>query len=89
MAGTNAIDELVNLQVGGVLRYSMSARVNTTPGTIIDNTAVVTAPTGVAELDITNNTDTDSNILLLDGIFVDGFEIGPNPITVPFTLPPN
>ncbi|HQW81380.1 MAG TPA: putative Ig domain-containing protein [Pseudomonadota bacterium] len=89
LAGTNAIDELVNLQVGGVLRYSMSARVNTTPGTIIDNTAVVTAPTGVAELDITNNTDTDSNILLLDGIFVDGFEIGPNPITVPFTLPPN
>lgn len=83
-AGVGAIDELVNLPPGSVLRYSMAATVNAEPGTTINNTATVTSSASVAELDANNNSDTDTNALLLDGVFLDGFESGTNRITVPF-----
>jgi len=83
-AGVGAIDELVNLPPGSVLRYSMAATVNAEPGTTINNTATVTSSASVAELDANNNSDTDTNVLLLDGVFLDGFESGTNRITVPF-----
>lgn len=86
-AGVGAIDETVNLPAGSVLRYTMSATVNATPPAVIDNTATVTVPAGVSELDAANNSDTDTDLLLTDGIYLDGFEQGPNPITVPFVDP--
>lgn len=83
-AGVGPIDELVNLPPGSVLRYSMAATVHAEPGTTINNTATVTSSASVAELDTNNNSDTDTNVLQLDGVFLDGFESGTNRITVPF-----
>ena len=86
-AGIGAIDQLVDLPAGSVLRYSLAANVQATPPAVIDNTATVTLPAGVTELDASNNSDTDTDLLLTDGIFVNGFEDGANRISVPFVDP--
>ena len=84
-SGAGSIDALVNLQSGGVLRFSLLATVaSTTIDRMLINTATVTAPAGLAELVPEDNTDTDSDRILIDGLFLDGFEDGANRITVPF-----
>jgi uncharacterized repeat protein (TIGR01451 family) len=85
-SGTGSIDEQVDLPAGGVLRYSLLATaVQTTVDLDLINTATVTAPDGLTELDATNNSDTDADRILIDGLFQDGFEEAINRITVPFT----
>ncbi|MBK7146508.1 MAG: InlB B-repeat-containing protein [Xanthomonadales bacterium] len=87
-SGEGSIDALVNLQSGGVLRYSVLATVAPTAiDRMLINTATVTAPAGLAELAPADNSDTDSDRVLIDGLFLDGFEDGANRITVPFVDP--
>ncbi|HET9049299.1 MAG TPA: choice-of-anchor Q domain-containing protein [Chiayiivirga sp.] len=85
-SGTGSIDEQVDLPAGSVLRYSLLATaVETTVDLDLINTATVTAPAGLTELDASNNSDTDADRILPDGLFRDGFEDDINRITVPFT----
>ncbi len=87
-AGVDSIDALVDLRSGGVLRFSLLASVApTTIDRMLINTATVTPPTGMAELSPSDNSDTDSDRILIDGLFLDGFEDGTNRITVPFVDP--
>ena len=87
-AGVDSIDALVDLRSGGVLRFSLLATVApTTIDRMLINTATVTPPTGMAELSPSDNSDTDSDRILIDGLFQDGFEDSTNRITVPFNDP--
>lgn len=49
------------------------------------NAATVSTPVGLAKLNPADNTNTDR--ILIDGLFLDGFEDSTNRITVPFNDP--
>ena len=76
-SGSGGIDELVDLPVNAVLRYVFSASVSAAPGQVISNTATVTVPAGTVETDASDNTDSDVNTVVTEGLFADGFEAPP------------
>jgi uncharacterized repeat protein (TIGR01451 family) len=73
-SGSGGIDEHVDLPVNAVLRYVFSAAVSASAGETVINTATVTAPDGIVELDASNNSASDANAVVEDGVFKDGFE---------------
>jgi uncharacterized repeat protein (TIGR01451 family) len=83
-AGTGDLYAEIDLPVDGFLRYDLSARVQTDGGTsLVSNTATVTPPAGIDELDPSNNSATDSTSVVPEGIFASGFEAGPDLLAVP------
>jgi uncharacterized repeat protein (TIGR01451 family) len=74
-SGSGGIDEYVDLPVNAVLRYVFSATVSAAAGESVVNTATVTAPDGTVELDASNNSASDANAVVADGLFADGFEV--------------
>ena len=82
--GTGAIDVLLDLPAGAVLRYAIMGTI--TPASVdrlLVTTATITPPMGLAELSPDDNTDTDSDPILVEALFLDGFEDGANRIAVP------
>jgi uncharacterized repeat protein (TIGR01451 family) len=82
-AGSGDLYAEIDLPVDGFLRYDLSARVQADGGTLVSNTATVTLPDGIDELDPSNNSATDETLIEPEGIFVSGFEAGPSALTVP------
>ncbi|WP_176763939.1 Ig-like domain-containing protein [Aquimonas voraii] len=82
-AGEGGIDQTLTLPVNGVLRYRLSARVTAPLGSTLTNTATIDAPTGVIELQPSDNSASDSNLVVPEGLFGNGFEAAPNRISVP------
>ena len=71
-AGIGSIDQLVDLPAGSDVVFTITATVlEGTEGSLITNTATVTAPNGLVDSDASNNTDT---ALVDTGVFSDGFE---------------
>ena len=70
-SGVGPIDELVDLPSGDSVAFQLNAILLDGVNDSVTNTATVIAPTGVPELDLTNNSDSDTDAV---GLFVDGFE---------------
>jgi len=76
-AGTGDIEDSAHLPPGTSVLYNATATVDPgASGPTLDNTATVTVPAGVTERNPGDNTATDSDILLPQLIFTDGFESG-------------
>ena len=73
-AGTGGIDQAVDLPVGSALEYRVSARVTAALGATVTNTVTIATPTGTLETDASDNTASDINVVVVDGLFGDGFE---------------
>lgn len=69
--GSDFIDELVILQVGSSVTFTLDAELSDTSNDPITNTASVTAPMDVLELVSANNSDSDTDLI---GLFADGLE---------------
>ncbi|MCG6117550.1 MAG: hypothetical protein MEQ07_05065 [Aquimonas sp.] len=82
-AGSGNLYAEIDLPADGFLRYDLSARVQAAAGTVVANTATVTPPAGIDELDPSNNSASDSLQVVPVGMFGNGFEAGPSPLTVP------
>jgi uncharacterized repeat protein (TIGR01451 family) len=73
--GTGNINDTVTLPPFGTLVYSATATVDAAATGYLINTSTVDPGMGITDLDLTNNTSTDSNALELP-MFCDGFETG-------------
>ena len=75
-SGTGNIDETVNLDVSQGLLYEVIATVAPQDGDppSVSGSANVEPPAGLPDLDTSNNSETDTDPILPDGIFGDGFE---------------
>jgi uncharacterized repeat protein (TIGR01451 family) len=62
-SGIGPITHSVNVAVGGTLTYSLTGPVDPTPTGSLVNTAVVTAPPGVVDPNLGNNSATDTDML--------------------------
>jgi len=62
-SGAGAINDLVNLLVGGAVTYMLSGQVTLTPSNL-RNTATIGPPNGVSDPSPANNTATDDDLLL-------------------------
>lgn len=82
-AGSGNLYAEIDLPVDGFLRYDLSARVQGTGGTLVSNTATITPPAGVSELNPSNNSATDAVLIVPEGVFANGFEAAPGALTVP------
>lgn len=82
-AGEGDLFALIDLPVDGFLRYDLSARVQAGSGATVSNTASVAPPDGLDELDTSNNSATAEVLIVPQGIFANGFEALPLPLTVP------
>lgn len=80
--GTGNINQLVDLPVGATVVFSVTANVTLPLPNAIANTATVTAPTGVTDPVLANNTSTVNDVIL---IFADGFEAAPVALVLPET----
>jgi hypothetical protein len=73
-SGTGSLSTNVALAVGTALRFDLVATVNAAIGDSIVASAGVTLPAGVAALDPGDDSDTDTNAVVGNGVFGDGFE---------------
>jgi uncharacterized repeat protein (TIGR01451 family) len=81
--GTGSIDVNVNLGVAQFLRFDLMAEVDGSVGSFVTNTARIDVPAGVAGLDASNDSATDQDSIVPDGVFADGFENAASALTVP------
>jgi uncharacterized repeat protein (TIGR01451 family) len=63
-SGSGSISDAVDLPVGGTVTYTLMGTIAASATGTLSNTATVTAPGGVTDPDLTNNTDTDTDTLL-------------------------
>jgi uncharacterized delta-60 repeat protein len=73
-SGTGSLSTGVALAVGTALRFDLVATVNAAIGDSIAASVGVTLPVGVAALDPGDDNDTDTNSVVGNGVFEDGFE---------------
>ncbi|MCJ7754146.1 MAG: hypothetical protein MUP13_06255, partial [Thermoanaerobaculales bacterium] len=74
-SGSGDISESVDLPVGASVTFTATGTCDPgAAGQSIDNTATVTCPASVTELEPSDNTATDSDAIVISGIFSDGFE---------------
>ncbi len=73
--GTGNINDTVTVPPFGTLVYSATATVDAAATGYLINTATVDPAAGITDLDLTNNTSSDTNALELP-VFCDGFESG-------------
>jgi uncharacterized repeat protein (TIGR01451 family) len=81
--GIGSIDVNVNLGVAQFLRFDLMAEVDGSVGSFVTNTARIDVPAGVAGLDAGNDSATDQDSIVPDGVFADGFENAASALTVP------
>lgn len=82
-AGSGDLYAEVDLPVDGFLRYDLSARVQADGATLVSNTATVTAPADIDDINPGNNSATSDTLIVPEGIFASDFEAGPSALTVP------
>ena len=70
--GSGNINDMVDLPVGSLVEYSLNADTTTGEGGIVSNTVSVQGPIGLTDLDSSNNTSTDSDVVTR--VFADNFE---------------
>lgn len=70
-SGNGSIDQLVSLASGASLRFVLSADVQLAPELLVSNTASITAPSGVIDPVLGNNSSTDSDHI---GVYCDSME---------------
>jgi uncharacterized repeat protein (TIGR01451 family) len=76
-AGTGDLNASVDIGVGQYLRFDVIAEVSADLGAIITNTVTVTAPVGIVALNTQDDSASDTDTVLPEGMFLDGFESGP------------
>jgi len=74
-SGSGDINDIVNVPFGGSVVYEATGTVSAGATGTIANTATVAPAAGITDLDLVNNSSTDTNALELP-IFCDGFESG-------------
>ena len=62
-SGSGNINDTVNLPMGGSVTYSLTGSINPVATGTLANTASVTAPSGVTDPNLTNNSATDTDTL--------------------------
>ncbi|MDA1177456.1 MAG: carboxypeptidase regulatory-like domain-containing protein [Planctomycetota bacterium] len=62
--GTGNINDTINITTGSALTYTVQATVAATATGTIENTATVTAPAGISEISLSNNSATDSTAIV-------------------------
>ena len=72
--GSGGIELLATLPASGSLRFRLTATVTAAIGASIVATASVTAPVGVVDPDPADNTATDTDPVVAEQVFEDGFE---------------
>ena len=73
-SGGGAINDTVNLPVGSSITYTVTGTVDSAlPGATVTNTATVTAPAGVTETNINNNSATDIDTISVSLRSISGF----------------
>ncbi len=70
-AGTDGINDLVDIPVGSLVTYLLTGTVTAAEGQTVTNFATVTAPADVPDLVPGNNSDIDIDVV---GLFADSFE---------------
>ena len=70
-SGTGDINDSVDLPFGGRVTYTVTATVTGVTGEMVTNTATVTPPESPVDLNLSNNSATDSDPITL---YFDGFE---------------
>src|SRR5205823_875512 len=58
-SGTGNVNDTVTMPAGSVITYRASGRISSSATGTLSNTATVTAPAGVTDPDLTNNSATD------------------------------
>lgn len=81
--GTGNLNVLVDLGVNQYLRFDLLAEVNGTVGAFVINTATITPPAGTTALNPANDSATDQDPIVPDGLFADSFEGATTSLTVP------
>ena len=71
VSGSGNISETIDLPVGGMLNYELTATVLATEGNNVTNTASVTLPAGLTDINPADNSASDSDPV---GQFADSFE---------------
>ena len=84
-SGVGNLDSLITLPINGVLRFDLFAVVSAAPGGFIVNTAAVSTPANVTSLNPSNDSASDQDAVIPDGLFLNGFEENA-PLTVPEAL---
>ena len=82
-AGSGNLNVSVNLGVNQFLRFDLLAEVSGAVGAFVTNTATVSTPVGTTALNSSNDSGTDQDPIVLEGIFVNGFENSTSVLTVP------
>lgn len=81
--GTGNLNVLVDLGVNQFLRFDVMAEVGGGSDAFVTNTASVSAPMGITELNTGNDNATDQDPIVPVGVFSNGFEDAINVLTVP------
>src|SRR6185295_18565610 len=63
-SGSGSIDDLVDLPVGGKVRYALNGRSREGDSVSIENTATVAPPSGIVDPDLSNNRSVDRNSIV-------------------------
>lgn len=82
-AGSGNLNVSVNLGVNQFLRFDLLAEVSGAVGAFVTNTATVSTPVGTTALNPSNDSGTDQDPIVLEGIFGNGFENSTTVLTVP------
>lgn len=72
--GSGELNATVSLLSGDGLRFDMVGTVVGASGTNASRQAVITSPVGLADTDTANNSATDTDAVVSDGLFAHGFE---------------
>jgi uncharacterized delta-60 repeat protein/uncharacterized repeat protein (TIGR01451 family) len=73
-AGSGDLLATIDLPVDGFLRFDLMATVAAAGAPSIANTASATPPAGVTAIDTSNDSATDQDLAVPDGVLADGFE---------------
>jgi uncharacterized repeat protein (TIGR01451 family) len=76
-AGAGNLNASVDIGVGQYLRFDVVAEVFADLGASITNTVTVTAPVGIVALNTQDDSASDTDTVVPEGVFLDGFESGP------------
>lgn len=74
--GSGDLDALVDLGVGQAIRFDLMATSVVSEGDLVSNTATISLPANYLPIDTSNDSATDQNQAVSDGVFGDGFEFG-------------
>jgi uncharacterized repeat protein (TIGR01451 family) len=73
-SGAGTINEFVTLSPGESLTYTLTGTVGGVPGNLLTNTATITAPTGVTDVNPANDSAIDTDQVVANKVFEDSFE---------------